>query len=175
MDTILPSRFYPLEFPLLDLCRSGDLPGRVHHGRSRLLRRRHAVLFSSPKSSPFRSVRQVVNFCQVPLTRNTPVHACPRPRSAHARSVHGSRRASQFRPTPQPSVPSVPTIPRISFSAYLRRPLRYSHRPSHNTHPENPSSDFQTDRSFYTAISFDPHSMHSLVLMLNYTLNCRLI
>jgi len=41
------------------------------------------------------------------------------------------------RPTPQPSVPSVP---RISFSTYLRRPLRYSHHPSHKTHPENPST-----------------------------------
>ena len=94
----------------------------------------------------------VVKISQALLTRSIPVHARLRSRlrSVHARSVYGSRRASQFTTRISTLPPS--TVPRISFSSYLRRPLGYSHRPSLNTHPENQSFGSQTIRSFYTPL-----------------------
>jgi len=100
----------------------------------------------------------VVKISQALLTRSIPVHARLRSRlrSVHARSVYGSRRASQFTTRISTLPPS--TVPRISFSSYLRRPLGYSHRPSHNTHPENLSFDSQTIRSFYISYNGVPVS-----------------
>jgi len=68
-----------------------------------------------------------------------------------SRSVHGSRRVSQFttHTTTFRSYRSTDL-----FSSYLRRPLRYSHRPSHNTHPENQSIDSQTIRSNYNTLQW---------------------
>jgi len=92
-------------------------------------RRRRPVSFSSPQSSPFRSVRQSSRLVK-PRSREAPqfTHA-----QFTARKEHPS--------SPPASQPSAPTVPRISFSSYLRRPLGYSYRPSHNKYPENQSID----------------------------------
>ena len=113
-----------------------------------LASRRRPVSFSFPPVVAISFRPPVVKFCQVPLTRSTPAHARShsRPRSVHTRSVHGSRRASQFT-THTSTFRSYRSTD--LFSSYLRRPLRYPHRPSCNTHPENQPFDSQSVRSFY--------------------------
>jgi len=119
-------------------------------------RRRRPVLFSLPPVVAVSFSPPVVKISQAPLTRSTQftfTHAQfthVQSNSREATHVHVQFQAHEehpsSRPTPQPSLS---TVPRILFSTYLRRPLRYSHRPSHNTHPENSAIDSQTDRSFY--------------------------
>ena len=97
-------------------------------------RHRRPVSFSSPQSSPFRSVRQSSRLVK-PRSREAPqfTHAYLH---AYVQFTHAQFTAHEEHPSSQPaSQPSAPTVPRISFSSYLRRPLGYLHRPSHNTHP----------------------------------------
>jgi len=123
-------------------------------------RRRRPVSFSSPQSSPFCSVHQSSSL--VLLRSSNPVHAHTLTSTFSSRTLSSGLTKS----TPQPSVP---TVPRILFSTYLRRPLRYSHRPSHNTHPENHSFDSLTIRSFYSC------NTHTLFCSLSGATNIRLI
>ena len=123
-------------------------------------RRRRPVLFSLPPVVAVSFSPPVVKISQAPLTRSTQftfTHAQfthVQSNSREATHVHVQFQAHEehpsSRPTPQPSVSAVP---RTLFSTYLRRSLRYSHRPSHNTHLENLSIDSLTIRSFYSASS----------------------
>ena len=85
----------------------------------------------------------VVKSYQVPLTKSTQftftfTHA--QSSSREAIYVQAQFMAHKEHPSSQPTPqPSVSTVPQVSFSSYLRRPLGYSHRPSHNTNPENQS------------------------------------
>jgi len=115
-------------------------------------RRRRPVSFSLPPVVAVSFSPPVVKFYQIPLTRSTQftftfTHA--QSSSREAIYVHAQFTAHEEHPSSRPPPqPSVPTVPRISFSSYLRRPLGYSHRPSH-THTQNCSFDSQTVRSFY--------------------------
>jgi len=118
------------------------------------------VLFSSPQSSPFRSVRQSSRLVK-PHSREAPQFTFTHAQFTHVQSssreathVYVQFQAHEEHPSSRPTLqPSVSAVPRTLFSTYLRRSLRYSHRPSHNTHLENLSIDSLTIRSFYSASS----------------------
>jgi len=115
----LPSRFYPLEFPQLDcadpavrypswLNSSRTLTSPTSSSRSFVqFAQVIAVSFSPP----------VVKFCQVPLTRNTPVHA---------RSVHDPHLNLLFPPLP----PSTDFVQHLSqMTAKILAPPFAQHTP----------------------------------------------
>jgi len=107
--------------------------------------RHRPVLFSSPPVAVVSFSPPVVKFFSRSREATQFTHA-------HVQFTHAQLTAHEEHPQSRataPPQPSVPTVPRILFSTYLRRPLRYSHRPSHNTHLENLSFDSQTVRSFY--------------------------
>ena len=123
-------------------------------------RRRRPVSFSSSPVVAVSLSPPVVKISQALLTRSTLVHVHARSVYARpvqltrsylrSRSVHGSRRAPQFT-TRTSTLRPYRSTDFVQF--YLRRPLGYSHRPSHNTHLENLSIDSLTIRSFYSASS----------------------
>ena len=70
-----------------------------------------------------------------------------RPLSVHARSHEGHHSSNVH--DPHLKLLFLPFHRFRSAPTYLRRLARYSHRSSHNTHTENPSTDSQTISPFY--------------------------
>jgi len=109
-------------------------------------RRRHPVSFSPPvvkisqarsREAPSSRSRTLSLHTSSPAHKKLPTFTLSS-RLTESIPVHG----------PHLNLPSYPFPDYVQ--TYLRRPLRYSHRPSHNTNPENQSIDSQTIRSNYS-------------------------